>query len=126
MPSNWIDVDDYIEKDSITDIYENHDEYRFSGIELILEKRFMETGFVRLGYTYLDSEDRSSGTQVDELEYRPEHKFTLDGRYAWNFGLSAYASVMYLADQYHYSDSDPVLKRKLNSSLWMSNLNRSS
>jgi len=111
----WIDVDDYIEKDSITDIYENHDEYRFSGIELTLEKRFMETGFVRLGYTYLDSEDRSSGTQVDELEYRPEHKFTLVGRYAWNFGLSAYASFMYLGDQYHYSDSDPVLKRKLNS-----------
>ncbi|MBW1901434.1 MAG: TonB-dependent receptor [Deltaproteobacteria bacterium] len=111
----WIDVDDYIEKDSITDIYENHDEYRFRGIEFTLEKRFMETGSVRLGYTYLDSEDRSSGTQVDELEYRPEHKIALDGRYAWNFGLSAYANVMYLADQYHYSDTDPLLKRKLNS-----------
>ncbi len=109
------DVDDYIEKLTNATPYENLEEYRFMGIQLFLEKQFMETGSVRVGYTYMDSEDRSSGTQVDELEYRPEHKFTLDGRYAWNFGLSAYASFMYLGDQYHYSDSDPVLKRKLNS-----------
>ena len=75
----------------------------------------METGSVRLGYSFLDSEDRSSGTQVDELEYRPEHKIALDGSYAWNLGLSAYASIMYLTDQYHYSDTDPVMQRKLNS-----------
>ncbi len=111
----WIDVDDYIEKDEFTDLYENHDEYRFRGIEFTLQKQFLETGSVRAGYTYLDSEDKSSGTEKDELEHRPKHKITLEGRYVWSFGLSAYASYMYLGDQYHYSEDVPLLKRKLNS-----------
>jgi vitamin B12 transporter len=83
------------------------------GIQLFLEKQFMETGSVRAGYTYMDSEDRSSGAQRDEMQYRPEHKATLEGRYTWNFGLSAYASFMYVADQYYYSRNAPLLKRKL-------------
>lgn len=110
-----IDVEDYIEKDEITEIFENNEEYRFKGIEFTLEKRFLKSGSFQLGYTYMDSEDRSSGTRIDELEYRPEHKFTLQGWYIWNCGFSAYASFMYLTDQYHYSASDPILQRKLNS-----------
>ena len=108
-------VDDYIEEDDATGFNENFEKYRFMGIQLFLEKRFMETGSVRVGYTYMDSEDRSSGAQRDEMQYRPEHKATLEGRYTWNFGLSAYASFMYVANQYYYSrTTTPLLKRKLN------------
>jgi len=107
------DVDDYIEKLTNATPYENLEEYRFMGIQLFLEKRFLETGSVRAGYTYMDSEDRSSGAQRDEMQYRPEHKATLEGRYSWNFGLSAYASFMYVVDQYYYSRNAPLLKRKL-------------
>jgi len=109
-----LDVEEYIEKDDDTDRYENHDEYRFRGIELTLEKPFLETGSLLLGYTYLDSKDKSPGTQKDELEYRPKHKVTLQGRYVWRFGLSAYASFSHIAGQYHYFSDDPVLKRELN------------
>ena len=107
------DVDDYIEQDDATGFNENFEKYRFMGIQLFLEKWFMETGSVRVGYTFMDSEDRSSGAQRDEMQYRPEHKVTLEGRYAWNFGLSAYASYMYVANQYYYSRTAPLIKRKM-------------
>lgn len=109
-----LDVEEYIEKDEDTDRYENHDEYRFRGIELTLEKPFLETGSLLLGYSYLDSKDKSPGAQIDELEHRPKHKVTLQGRYIWRFGLSAYASFSHITGQYHYSSDDPVLKRELN------------
>ena len=109
------DVDDYIEEDDATGFNENFEKYRFMGIQLTLEKRFMETGSVRVGYTYMDSEDRSSGAPRDEMQYRPEHKATVEGRYTWDFGLSAYASYMYVANQYYYSrTTTPLLKRELN------------
>jgi len=107
------DVEDYIEENELSGYFENFEEYRFMGIELTLEKRFLETGSVRVGYTYMDSEDRSSDTERDEMQYRPEHKVTLEGRYGWNFGLSAYTSFMYVADQYYYSRTTPLQKRKL-------------
>ncbi len=108
-----IDVEDYIEKSEVTELYENYDEYRFMGIELTLKKPFLETGFIRVGYTYMDSEDRSSGTEKDELEYRPEHKISLEGHYTFDFGLFAYASFVQIAGQYYYSKSAPLLKREL-------------
>ncbi len=111
-----IDVEDYIEKDeATTNDFENHEDYRFKGIEFTLAKRFLSTGSVRGGYAYMDSDDRSSGSQKDDLEHRPKHKFTLEGRYMWDFGFSAYASFMYVGDQYYYTSSGALLKRKLNS-----------
>lgn len=96
------DVEDYIEKDSVTDLFENNDEYRFKGVELTLSKTF-ERADINLGYSYLDAEDRSAGSTVDELEYRPTHKITIEGRYAFEFGLTAYASFMRIMNQVHYA-----------------------
>jgi vitamin B12 transporter len=96
------DVENYIAKDPITDIYENNDEYRFKGLEATLSKPFLETGLFRLGYSYLDATDESEGSLVDELEYRPKHKISLAANYTFDFGLTAYASYMYLKDQYIY------------------------
>lgn len=95
------DVDDFIEKDDVTDINQNNDEYRFKGVELNLQKPFLKTGLIKLGYTYLDSENRSAGALTDVLQNRPENKFTLECSYAWSSGLSAYASIMHVADQYN-------------------------
>ena len=95
-------VENYIAKDSITDIYENNDEYQFKGVEATIAKAFLETGLIRLGYSYLDAKDKSPDSQVDELEYRPKHKITLDANYTFDFGLTAYASFMHVKDQYIY------------------------
>ena len=97
------DVKDYIEKNDLTDMYENNDEYRFKGIEAAVSKAFAKTGMIRLGYSYLDAKDKSEGSLRDDLEYRPKHKITFDGNYSFDFGLTVYASFMRLMDQYYYA-----------------------
>ena len=110
----YIDVKDYIEKSDVTDIFENNDKYRFQGFELTAETRYFKNLLLRAGYTFLDTKDESPNTEKDQLQYRPEHKLTFETQYVFGFGLSAYASVMYVADQYYYSKNTPLQKRKLN------------
>lgn len=101
-------VEDYIQKveqASGDDLYENYDEYRFKGVEFFLSKQFSKAG-ASLGYAYMDAENRSEDAAFEELEYRPAHKFTLEGNYAFDFGLIAYASLMYLTDQVYDGDED--------------------
>jgi len=99
------DVEDYIEKNDSTDQYENWETYAFKGFEIYLFKPFLATGTIGLGYSYLDTEDESPGARRDELQYRPEHKYTLDVGYTWDFGLTAHADILHTADQYYYSDT---------------------
>jgi len=76
------DVDDYIAKNSITERYENNDEYRFKGVEIVVSKIFLKTGMVGLGYSYLDAKDQSPGSQVDE-NYEESYGFPQAGRTAY-------------------------------------------
>ena len=82
--------------------------------ELNAETRYITDFTLRAGYTYMDTENKSPNTAREELQYRPEHKLTIDGRYVFDFGLQAYASVMHVANQYYYSRNTPLQKRKLN------------
>jgi outer membrane cobalamin receptor len=108
------DVDDYIEKLPPDDRFKNNDEYRFLGFELTAESRAIDNLFLRAGYTYLDSEDRSSGSERDELQYRPEHKFAFEGMYRFDMGFSIYLNVLRVARQYDYSNTVPLEKRRMN------------
>ena len=107
------DVDNYIEKPPDDDYFQNYDKYRFQGIELTAETRFIESLMLRLGYTFMDTKDKSPGSQKEELQYRPRHKLTLEGKYTFYFGFSAYANIIYNADQVYYSRSEPLQKRDL-------------
>jgi outer membrane receptor protein involved in Fe transport len=69
---------------------------------------------LRLGYTFMDSEDRSKDTDYDEIQYTPRDKLTLEGTYSFPFGLSVYASLLHINRQYYYTKKAPILKRKLN------------
>jgi len=108
-----INAEDFIEKDSSTDVYENYEDYRFYGIESELTMQPLENLRLRCGLTWMETEERSDGTSRDELQYQPKWKATLDGQYDFDFGLSVSGSVMYVADQYFY-DSDDIEKKKLN------------
>ena len=107
------DVSNYIEKPYDDDYYHNYDKYRFQGFEITAETRFMENVLLRLGYTFMDTEDKSPDSPKDELQYRPKHKLTFEGKYTFPFGFSAYANVIYIADQYYYERSEPFTKAKL-------------
>jgi vitamin B12 transporter len=108
----YIDVKDFIEKDDATGLFANNSRYVFQGVEIATESNFTDNLLVRLGYTCMTTEDKSPGTLKDQLQNRPENKFTAEGRYNFHFGLTAYVNIMYLADQYDYSNSDE--KEKLN------------
>ncbi len=108
------DVKNYIEKPFTDSPYENNDKYRFQGLELTAETRFMKNLTLGAGYTFLDTQDKSPGTEKDELQYRPKHKLTFEGKYTFDCGFSAYMNVIYVADQVYYSRDTPLEKRDLN------------
>jgi outer membrane cobalamin receptor len=111
------EVKDYIEKlptSPTTDEFLNNDKYRFQGVEIFAETLFIRNLLARVGYTYLYTKDRSPDTERTELQYRPRHKVTLEGKYSFNFGFSAYMNIMYIADQCFYSRTTPLERRDLN------------
>jgi outer membrane cobalamin receptor len=108
------DVDDYIEKIPPDDRFKNNDKYRFLGFELTAETRFMRNLFLRIGYSYLDTEDRSPGSERDDLQHRARHKVAFEGKYAFDFGFSMYVSFLHFARQFEYSSTTPLQKRRMN------------
>ncbi|MFH0731031.1 MAG: TonB-dependent receptor [Pseudomonadota bacterium] len=109
----YSDVEDYIEKD-VDPPFLNHDAYRFQGVELTAETRIIENLLLRAGYTFMDSEDQSSGSTKDELQYRPEHKLTLEGKYDFFHGFSAYMSILHESNQVTYSRTTPYVQYEMN------------
>ena len=109
-----IEVEDYIEYiETVSDKFVNNDKYQFKGVEVTAENHYLKNLLLRAGYTYLYSKDKSRNTERDELQYRPEHIVTVEGKYSFNFGLSAYMNVMHVADQVFYSRTTPLKKENL-------------
>jgi outer membrane cobalamin receptor len=104
-------IHDFIEKDA-NQISQNFEKYVFNGFEVSLVNKAIENLVVRASYTFLDTKDKSAGSQRDQLQYRPRDKFTVDALYRFSWGTSVYASVMYVGNQYYY-DKDQVEKRRL-------------
>jgi len=109
----YIDVEDYIEKLDSTDTFENNEKYRFQGVELIAQTQYFENLFLQAGYTFMDTKDNSPNTEKDELQYRPRHKITFEAQYVFDFGLTAYADLLHVADQSFYSRNAPLQKKSL-------------
>lgn len=94
------DAKDFIEK--IEDETINNDEYRFYGVEVAAQTRFIEHLTLRTSYSYLDSKDKSANATRDELQYRPKNKVSFEGWYDFSFGLTPYVSVQHVANQVTY------------------------
>lgn len=109
----YLDVQDYIEKDA-NEINQNNDNYVFKGFELTAETRYIDNLILRLGYTFMDSQDKSEGTAVTDLQYRPKHKVSIESTYAFDFGLTAYLNIMHLKGQFTYTRNAPTLKAEFN------------
>jgi vitamin B12 transporter len=110
-----IDVDDYIEYiETVSDKFVNFNKYQFKGVEFTADNRYVKNLLLRGGYTYVHTRDKSPNTDRDELQYRPKHTATFEGKYSFNFGLSAYLNVRYVADQVFYSRTAPLEKKSLN------------
>lgn len=106
-------AENLIEKDDVTEIYENYEEYLLEGFELGLENKFFDAFWIKTAYAYLHSEDKSDDSERDELQYRPRDTFSVEAQYTCPFGAALYASVYHVANQYTYSD-DATLKKRMN------------
>ena len=103
---------DFIEKDE-NDLYLNYEEYHFKGVEFGVENHSVENLVLSAAYSFMDSEDKSEGSQKDELQYRPGQKVVVEGHYHLDSGFKAYLAMMHYADQYFYSKTTPLEKKGL-------------
>lgn len=81
--------------------YKNFSLYRFYGMDVGLESSFLPRLSLKTGYSLLFSEDHS-GVGRDEVQYVPRDKFTFAGKYDFQFGLTPFVSLMYVANSYVY------------------------
>jgi outer membrane cobalamin receptor len=106
-----IDAENFIEQNT-ANVFTNFELYRFQGLEFTALNRSIRNLSLSLGYTYLDSKNRSASRNHDDLQYRPRHKFSAVAQYSFDFGLSAYVSYLLVADQRFFSNND-LMERKL-------------
>ena len=107
-----IDADGFIEKDGDAP-YLNYEELRLQGVEVAGETRVRGNAVVRASYAFLRSEDRSPGSEREELQYRPRHTVGLESSYRFAFGLAPHLSVIHVAGQYTYdNDKQPPLQKR--------------
>lgn len=76
--------------------------YRFYGFETSLETAFLENLRLKVNYTFNVSRDLSLATR-DEVQYVPQHKLAVSGKYDFDCGLTAFASLIYVADSAVYT-----------------------
>ncbi len=105
------DVKDFIEK--ISSLSVNNDEYRFYGVEVAAETRFVDNLTLRASYSYLDSKDKSDGATRDELQYRPKSTVSFEGWYDFPFGLTPYVSLQHVANQVTYDRATNSIAYKM-------------
>ena len=105
------DVEGYISKDN-AGVNQNAEKYKYRGIELVIDSQFFKNLDMKLGYTYMNTRDESTGTLVDEVQYNPKHKLTIEGRYDFGFDIYVLATIEHVRDQYYYNNNNS-LKGKL-------------
>ena len=106
------DAEDFIEKD-VDDMYLNYEEYRFKGVEIQVVNTWVENLRLTGTASLMTSKDKSANSEKDELQNRPEQKYSLEGTYLFPFGLTAQLSFLYVADQYYYSKNTPLEKARM-------------
>jgi outer membrane cobalamin receptor len=107
-------IEDYIEKNDTTSIYENFQEYRFKGIELSARHECKCPLVLQSSLTLMESEEIDSKVGRDELQYRPKVKFSFAGTYTSKCGWKAYGEFLHIDRQVFYTKKAPYLQRSLN------------
>jgi outer membrane receptor protein involved in Fe transport len=107
-----IDADDFIERIP-GGITQNFEEYRFTGVELSASYRGLERLALAASYTYMDSENRSSGAGTTTLQNRPEHKFAVRVDYDPTPTIRLGGNYLYAADSYTLSRTTPTTTQEV-------------
>ena len=102
-----VDAKDFIER-GLSGVAENFEKLRFQGFELNGGYATGENLKIRLGYTYLDSENRGPNAATTAVQNRPTHKLNLRLDYDIASGTRLYGAYLYVADALALSRTMPV------------------
>jgi outer membrane cobalamin receptor len=109
----WMELEDFIERLTSGDPFENRQELRNRGFEVTAASRPWEPLLVRLAYTFLDARDVSEDSPYDRLHSRPRHK--IDGlavvTLPWRIDFRA--GFTWALDTLVYSRRGPLTSRYL-------------
>ena len=103
-----------IQNDQATGLNANLPEIDFTGFEAAASTQAVERLFLRASYTYLNSKDYSRPENGPQ-QYTPGDRATLEGKYDFDSGFTAYASLLYVGNQYFYTKNGvtPMQEMKL-------------
>lgn len=109
------DIDDFIERDDTTDLFENRDELRFKGVDISGSYQLTPKFTVNAGIGFLDAEDTSSNAASKQLQYRPTHKATLQTVYTMSPRWQLSGDITRVGSQNYFNRNDASERRKLDS-----------
>jgi vitamin B12 transporter len=101
-----------IQNDQTTGILENLPKIDFAGIEAAASTQVVKRLFLRGAYTYLDSRDFSRPDNGPQ-QYTPGYRASLEGRYDFDSGFSAYASYLFVGSQFFYTKNGVTPMQRL-------------
>ena len=107
----YMDIEDFIARPTGEDQVRNYEKYEFYGVEVAAENRYLDKLFLRASYSYLHTEDKSSGSNRDQIQNNPEHKVVLEAAYQLPWNMSIYGSGRWVANAYTYNSDDSIKKR---------------
>ena len=99
---------DFIERDS-PQPFENHDEYRFRGVELTLQATRVPRLALRGGYSFLDADDIGAGRP---LQTRPRRRATIDWVWTPISGTAVRGAVSLTGTQLYDSRGSNTVQRE--------------
>lgn len=105
------DAEDFIETDN-NGVARNIEEDRFEGMEVTAEVQPLDHMNVRMGYTYLDSENLSSNVTNRDLQNRPQHQLTVEAIYRFPRDIQAYLAWLHIEGAVELSRRAPILSRE--------------
>jgi len=109
----WLELDDFIERDDGTELFENRQELESRGVEVELANNFFESLLLRFAYTFLDARDRSEDSPFDRLDNRPRHKIDAELRYTFPTHTTFRAAVTWVGDNVVYTRMPPITDHSL-------------
>jgi outer membrane cobalamin receptor len=107
------DVENFIDRDPVTEEFSNNQEFRFQGVELTAAATLGAASDARASYAYLDSADRGDAAVRDELQYRPRHKVALQLTHHFTPGPSLTVTTQHVSGEYFFSRQGPPQTRSL-------------
>jgi outer membrane cobalamin receptor len=108
----YYNIDDFIQRDRVTDLFRNIEESRVHGVEFSLKLRPLERLIARFSFSLQDSEDETR-SGMDELTNTPGRIASVDLDYALHYGVSAHLKFLHVADNVYYTRNPPFLQGAL-------------